>query len=214
MRVVMPCLLLGCANAPTTETTPVQPVPETFALTNTGNADQEGHTPRGFQGQGGGLFVGDNLNPGFPDGDGVQMFLSVNLGMTDLGQGRWTVESAVLASAVEPEIAGTPFADLGDLIAEEVMFDAFSSDLWDLPLPDDADSCVFATGPQGAFSCDLTAGLQRAIDARQRRFNVRLRFEDAGDNDGSQDMVFFYVDDRNATAPGIFSLDVVAADAE
>ena len=46
------------------------------SLENIGSGDMEGHTPRGFQGQGTGLFIGDNLNPNFPDGDGVHAYIS------------------------------------------------------------------------------------------------------------------------------------------
>ena len=42
----------------------------------------EGHTPRGFAGMGTGLFVGDNLNPGFPNDDGVQTWLTVDWSAT------------------------------------------------------------------------------------------------------------------------------------
>jgi len=39
----------------------------------------EGHTPRGFAGMGTGLFAGDDLNPNFPPGDGVQLYLTFDL---------------------------------------------------------------------------------------------------------------------------------------
>ena len=47
-------------------------------LQNQGGS-MEGHTPRGFRGMGTGLFAGDNLNQRFPDGDGVQLFLTFDL---------------------------------------------------------------------------------------------------------------------------------------
>ena len=76
-------------------------------LKNHGGAT-EGHTPRGFSGMGTGLFAGDNLNRNFPEGDGVQIFLSFDLSGLSPGQ----VQSAVLRSA-DASITGTPFKDLG-----------------------------------------------------------------------------------------------------
>jgi hypothetical protein len=78
-------------------------------LKNHGGA-MEGHTPRGFRGMGTGLFAGDNLNRNFPEGDGVQIFLSFDLNGLSPGQ----VQSAVLRSA-DASITGTPFKDLGAL---------------------------------------------------------------------------------------------------
>lgn len=52
--------------------------PNSTTIANSGST-MEGHTPRGFTGSGTGLFVGDNLNPDFPEGDGVQLFLSFKL---------------------------------------------------------------------------------------------------------------------------------------
>ena len=54
-------------------------------LKNHGGAT-EGHTPRGFSGMGTGLFAGDNLNRNFPEGDGVQIFLSFDLSGLSPGQ--------------------------------------------------------------------------------------------------------------------------------
>lgn len=191
------------------------PEPQRFQFENSGNANREGHTPRGFMGQGGGIFTGDNLNAGFPEGDGVQIFVSINLargldGESLLDSGVTTVQSATLAAAVEPQIEGSPFADLGDLIADEVVHDGFSAALWDLEPPTNAGSCVFATGPNQPFECDFVTAVQNALDEGRRFLDVRLRFETAGDNDGVQDMVFFFTQDVNATESGLFTLDVTA----
>lgn len=209
--LVMVIGVLGCNG----EETPEEPVSSSFSFDNTGNASREGHTPRGFQGQGDGIFTGDNLNGGFPEGDGVQLFISFNLARdVDGGSLRdsttTTVESAELAAAVEPTIEGSPFADLGDLLAEEVIHDGFSSELWDLEPPANAGSCVFATGPRQPFACDFTDAVQNALDDGRRFLDVRMRFETAGDSDGMQDMVFFFISDVNATDAGLFTLDVTA----
>jgi hypothetical protein len=209
---------VACASSPPSDP-PLDEIgaesaePQRFHLENSGTAEREGHTPRGFEGQGGGLFVGDDLNPGFPEGDGVQLYLSVDLGGPgddDLADGSFEIHSAVLASAVTPEIAGTPFDDLGQLTAEEVVFEEFSSELWDLPAPDGGARCTFADQPAGAFSCDLPLAVQSALDEERRYVNFRLLFDAAGDGDGEQDLVSFYLDDVNTSQPGIFSLVVTA----
>ncbi|MCP4871563.1 MAG: hypothetical protein GY898_22875 [Proteobacteria bacterium] len=180
---------------------------ESFSFTNTGDPDLEGHTPRGFQGQGGGLFAGDNLNAGFPEGDGVQIFLSVDI--SDLLDGAWDVESAVLSSEYG-STSGRPFEDLGDLTAEEIRFEAFSSALWDADLEAGGDSCVFGTSADGPFECDLAAAVQNSLDDGYDYLQLRFRLDDAGDSDGSQDLVQFFISNSNATEEGIFDLNVSA----
>ena len=70
----------------------------------------EGHTPRGFRGMGTGLFAGDNLNRAFPNGDGVQFFLSFDLSGLPEGD----IIRAELRSN-HLQVTGDPFGDLGAL---------------------------------------------------------------------------------------------------
>jgi len=180
---------------------------QAFSFGNTGDAGLEGHTPRGFQGQGLGLFVGDNINAGFPEGDGVQIFLTIDV--SDLLDGAWDVESAVL-STENHDTSGSPFEDLGDLRAEEIRFDAFSSALWDADVEDDGGDCVFATSSDGPYECDLAEALQHSLDDDYEYLQLRFRLEEAGDSDGAQDLVRFFLTDSNSTQPDIFDLDVSA----
>ena len=174
----------------------------TVVLHNQGGT-MEGHTPRGFRGMGTGLFVGDNLNPGFPNGDGVQLFLTFDL--IDVPAGK--VLSAVLRSD-NAHVRGTPFLDLGAVDAEEFRYDRFSAVLWNsAPLPNGA-RCVFATQVDGPFSCDLTSAVQRSLDDAYPFAQFRLRFDGAGDGDGSPDMVMFFIADSNTNQPRIFELVV------
>ena len=174
----------------------------TVILRNQGGA-MEGHTPRGFRGMGTGLFVGDNLNPGFPNGDGVQLFLTFDLSEVPAGK----VASAVLRSD-NVEVQGTPFLDLGAVNAEELRYERFSSALWDsAPLPRGA-TCVFATRVDGPFSCDLTGAVQRCLADAYPSAQFRLRSDRAGDGDGRADMVMFFISNSNTNQPGIFELEV------
>ena len=163
----------------------------------------EGHTPRGFQAMGTGLFAGDNLNRNFPDGDGVQIFLTFDL--TEVPQGK--VQSAVLSSE-NATVVGRPFEDLGELMVEEIRFESFSSALWNAaPLADGA-SCTLADSASGPFQCDLSVTVQRSLDDSYRYAQFRVRFEEAGDGDGSQDLLAFFKRDSNTNEPGIFQLEV------
>ncbi len=176
---------------------------EPVFLVNAGTSALEGHTPRGFQGMGSGLFVGDNLNASFPNGDGLQTFLSFDLGgISDL-----QVDKALLRS-VPPVFTGSPLQDLGNLIVEEVRYDNFSSALWNLVPEPGGRGCVLATSQEDPFECDLTALVQSSLDSGYPRAQLRLRLEQAGDGDSAQDMVMFFRTDSNTNEAGLFTLDI------
>jgi len=165
--------------------------------------NMEGHTPRGFQGQGTGLFVGDNLNPSFPNGDGLHAYLSFDL--KDVPNG--VVVSAVLSSN-DASFSGEPFESLGSLNVEEVRYDRFSSALWNLEALEGGASCVFADSMDGNFECDLSGAVQRSFDESYGYVQFRILFDKAGDGDGLQDMVMFFKTNSNTNEPGIFELDL------
>ena len=106
-----------------------------------------------------GLFAGDNLNPRFPNGDGVQMFLTFDLSALPSGK----VVSAQLRSE-NVSVQGMSLKDLGPLREEEVRYTEFSPALWNLRVPAGGDSCVFATSSKGPFQCSLTDAVQRSLD--------------------------------------------------
>ncbi|MEM1414910.1 MAG: hypothetical protein AAGH15_08415 [Myxococcota bacterium] len=177
--------------------------PMTFTLLNAGTTAMEGHTPRGFMGQGIGLFAGDNLNPRFPDGDGVHFFLSFDL--SSLPEG--TIESATLRSE-NADVAGSPYMDLGNLNLEEIRYAAFSSALWNAPVVDGGHTCVFATSAAGPFACDVTPLVESSRADAYGFAQMRMSLDTAGDNDGSQDLALFFITDSNTNEPGIFELEV------
>lgn len=177
---------------------PVGPEATTAEIPNRGD-DMEGHTPRGFPGSGRGLFVGDNLNSSFPDGDGVQIYLTF-----DLPEIR-SVEAALLTSDVL-HFSGTPFTDLGELLAEPMEYDSFGPDLYDLPASGDPAVCR-REGETGVV-CDITDQVDAAMSSGAGSVQVRLRFERAGDNDGDQDLAMFFREDSNINEPRLFTLRV------
>ena len=163
----------------------------------------EGHTPRGFRGMGTGIFVGDDLNPNFPAGDGVQAFL------TFAPLPERTVTAATLTSQ-QVKISGNPFRDLGALQADVIAYDRFSPDVWNLQPT--ATACIFPIAANGTIACDVTTVLNAAIADGRPSLQVRLRLATAADNDGTQDMVMFFATNANQNQPGLFTLDIVPAD--
>ena len=220
-------LLLGCGqSSPRVSSGPITPTPglasqeagdapiqqidssdhssenKVILLRNQGST-MEGHTPRGFPGMGTGLFAGDNLNPRFPDGDGVQMFLTFDLSAVPSGN----VVSALLRSD-NASVLGTPLKDLGPLRAEEVRYSEFSPVLWNLEPLAGGDNCVFATSSEGPFQCDLANAVQRSFNDSHALVQFRLLLDRAGDYDGTQDLIAFFIADSNTNQPGIFELEV------
>ena len=149
------------------------------------------------------MFAGDNLNPSFPDGDGVQIFLSFDLSTVPAGK----VVSAILRSD-RVAVRGTPFKDLGALRVEEIRYSKFSSALWNLEALAGGAACEFATSPSGPFQCDLAETVQRSLNDSYSLAQFRLLLDLAGDGDGVPDMVAFFISNSNTNQPGIFELEV------
>lgn len=171
-------------------------------ITNHGG-NMEGHTPRGFQGMGTGLFAGDNLNSRFPNGDGVQIFLTFDLENLPVRQ----LKSAILRTT-NIHLRGSPFRDLGPLRAQEVRYDRFSSALWNLDPLAEGHTCIFATEDSDAFECDVTEVVKRSIQDNYKYAQFRLRMEKAGDEDGNADLVSFFKIDSNTNERGIFEVEI------
>jgi hypothetical protein len=160
----------------------------------------EGHTPRGFAGSGTGLFVGDNLNSGFPDDDGVQLWLSFALPASGAAPTRAVLSSDVMT------VAGSPFEDLGTLLAEPVTYDGFGPQLFDLAADGPAVDCQRVGAER--LECDVTDAVTAALGSGSQSAQFRLRFERVADGDGNQDLALFFLTDSNINEPGIFHLDL------
>lgn len=160
----------------------------------------EGHTPRGFAGSGTGLFAGDNLNPGFPPDDGIQIWLTFQLPFVVP-----TPEVAILRSELlDPR--GSPFSDLGTLLAEPVAYDRFDAENFDLAASGQAVECVRPT--EGSVECDVTEAVSNAIDDSAARVQFRLKFQTLTDGDGEPDLARFFRTDPNTNERDIFTLDL------
>lgn len=169
-------------------------------ILNHGGSALEGHTPRGFQGMGTGLFAGDELNSNFPADDGVQIWLTF-----ELPAGQAAVEEAVLVSN-GLTVRGNPFETLGQLQAAPVRFDAFGPSV--VPLEPVGDSVTCPNPVGSTFTCDVSAAVAAEIDAGRDRVQLRLRFEGTSDPDGEQDLALFFLTDSNTNEPGIFRLEL------
>jgi hypothetical protein len=167
-----------------------------ISIPNQGGA-MEGHTPTGFAGTGTGLFAGDNLNPSFPEGQGVQTYLTFAL-PADI-----TVISARITSNVL-ETIGSPFEDLGLLLVEPVEYSSFGPEIFDLPALDNSVRCRVIG--ESSIECDVTSAVQAAVIEGGDTVQFRLRFERPADNDGQPDLAMFFRSDSNTNESGLFDL--------
>ncbi len=172
----------------------------TITVDNQGGT-MEGHTPRGFAGIGTGLFVGDNLNANFPNGDGLQMFLTFDVSNVSVD-----VTTSVTLRSSNARIEGAPLEDLGNLLVETVQYDSFSKASWDLEAGPFV--CVLGVSASNSFSCDVTEAVAQALERGDSLVQFRVRFEKAGDNDGSPDLVYFNSANSNRNESGIFQLEI------
>ena len=191
-------LVLGaCSAAATVPSTSDASLP--LVVTNQGGS-LEGHTPRGFAGTGTGLFAGDNLSPGFPEGAGVQFFLTFEL------PGSVPAASSVLLASDALVVQGSPFDDLGSLSAEVVAYESFGPQLFDAPALSDATPCI-RTG-DARLECDLSATVGPLLMEGVATVQVRLKFAQPADNDGKPDLAMFFRSDSNTNEPALFTLTI------
>ena len=194
-------LLIAAAFSAATGASTAEPTigaPAVITIANEGGA-LEGHTPTAFAGMGTGLFAGDNLNAGFPEGVGVQTYLTFVLppGLD--------VASAQLTSDAL-HVSGTPFEDLGLLVAEPVTYESFGPDLFDISPSGPHSGCTVAD--ETSIRCDVTEAVRAAVDVGDAAAQFRIRFELTADSDGLQDLALFYRADSNTNEAGIFELDI------
>jgi hypothetical protein len=147
-----------------------------------------------------GLFVGDNLNAQFPDGDGVQTFLTF-----PLPEGVSTSAATLHSDALGTR--GTPFEDLGALTVQRVEYTDFGPQLFNLAPSGDLVVCTIQRGT--SVTCDVTAAVQAAVADGGSSVQFRLRFEQVADNDGQADLAMFYRTDSNTNESGLFVLELV-----
>ena len=207
LSVATALLAAACGSAASTADAPEAETPESEAPTSTeisipnaGTTDLEGHTPRGFAGMGVGLFAGDNLNPNFPNGEGIQILLHFALPEGTTSPGQAILRSDVLSTS------GDALDALGPLRAARVEYDAFGPELFNIEPVSDLVVCELPT--ESSLSCDITESATAAIDAGRSSVQIQLTLELLSDNDGEQDLVLFNNGDSNLNEPGLFTLDL------
>ena len=171
-----------------------------ITIQNDGTTALEGHTPLGFAGSGVGLFAGDNLNPNFPDGEGIQILLSFLIPDGMLEPNVATLTSEVLSES------GNAFEALGELQAAGVSYEQFGPELFDIAPIGDLVTCERPT--ETSLECDVTEAAQDALEREATHIQIRLTFEEAADNDGEQDLALFNNGDSNLNEPGLFTLEL------
>ena len=195
LLVVITLVIAACSNAGSSVTTSTESG-GSYSIPNQGGA-MEGHTPTAFAGMGTGLFAGDNLNPSFPDGVGVQLYLTFAIpGDSDISNGQITSDAL--------HISGTPFEDLGPLLAEPVAYDSFGPELFDLSPIGPHSECAAASTT--SIVCDVTSAVQAAVDRGAELAQFRLRLANPGDSDGQQDLVMVFRSDSNTNEAGLVEL--------
>jgi hypothetical protein len=199
--LVLALAAAACTDV-TVETTAGSPAADPVISIENDGGDMEGHTPTGFAGSGTGLFVGDNLNPSFPNGEGVQAYLTFAL-PHDVVVDRALLTSNVLTTA------GTPFDDLGALLVEPVVYGAFGPELFALAASGAEGACRIVG--DSSVECDVTAAVHDALADGRDTVQFRLRFERPADNDGQADLAMFYRSDSNTNEAGLFALDLTSA---
>jgi len=162
--------------------------------------DGRGSHPRGFAGTGTGLFAGDNLNPSFPEGDGVQIFLTFEL------SGVAFDATSVVQAYDALVVVGSPFEDLGPLSTEVVSFDSFGPELFDTPALSDRAQCVRVD--VAGVRCDVGNIASPFLMGGDTVVQFRLLFEQPADMDGQQDLAMFFRSDSNTNQPGLFTLTI------
>jgi hypothetical protein len=186
----------GTANAEPAPTASDATSDDIVSVANEGGS-LEGHTPTAFAGMGTGLFAGDDLNPSFPEGVGVQTFLSFVV-PSEVDIGRASIVSDAL------QVSGTPFEDLGPLLAEPVVYESFGPELFDLAATGPHTECTLTS--RTSIECDATEALQATARDGRATVQFRLRFERPADNDGRPDLALFFRTDSNTNEAGLFEL--------
>ena len=204
MVALAPAVLL-VAGACTVAAAPADteaPSGDVISVSNEGGS-REGHTPTGFAGMGTGLFAGDNLNPAFPDGIGVQIYLTF-----ELPDGVTASDARVTSDALT--VSGTPFEDLGPLLIEPVRYSSFGPELFDIEAVGEPVEC--SRPDATSIACDVNEAVGLAIAEALAEVQVRLRFEQPADSDGRQDLAMFFRTDSNTNEAGIFELELTPSD--
>jgi len=188
----------ACAGNETATTSSAPPTADSITVSNQGGV-LEGHTPTGFAGSGTGLFAGDNLNASFPDGVGVQLFLTFALPL-DVGIG----DARIVSDALH--ISGTPFEDLGPLLVEPVSYETFGPELFDLIATGPHSECTVVD--ETAIVCDVSTAVEELVGEGSVTAQFRIRFTRPADGDGQQDLAMFFRRDSNTNESGIFELEI------
>ena len=188
----------ACSGAGTATTSSTPPAADSVTVSNQGGA-LEGHTPTGFAGSGTGLFAGDNLNASFPDGVGVQLFVTFAL-PRDVGIG----DARIVSDALH--VSGTPFEDLGPLLIEPVSYETFGPELFDLVATGPHSECTVIG--EAAIVCDVSTAIEELVGEGSDTAQFRIRFTRPADGDGQQDLAMFFRRDSNTNESGIFELEI------
>lgn len=175
------------------------------AIPNQGSG-REGTALSSSFGTAGPLFVGDELNPNVPTGEGLQIWLAFGLGevMDTIDENDLPV--VTLRSQALQRVDGDPFGDFGDLMVQLVAGDSFPPDDAARDSGGPAVACVADVGA-GGLTCDVSELVADAVAGGAEELAFRLFFDTLSDEDGQPDLVYFFVSDENTNEIGNFTLE-------
>lgn len=136
-------------------------------------------------------------------GDGVQIFQTFDLENLPDGD----LLTATLRSA-NIHARGSPFDDLGPLLAPKLRYARFSPALWNLGPLLGWRVCTLAAEESDEFQCDVTDFVRRSLQDGCMYARLRLRMEKTSEGDRDTDLVSFFKTDSNNDEPGIFELKI------
>ncbi|NOX30686.1 MAG: hypothetical protein GXP35_11680 [Actinobacteria bacterium] len=192
----------------------VSPFPEPFENTasrvvvpNQGGAF-EGSALTASEGVANSLFVGDELSPDIPEGEGLEAWITFGLEEVTETLTSGSITAVTLRSQAMVDVVGDPFGELGNITATLVDNPEFPPSADARAAAQGGDSVICVADPDAAsLTCDVAELVADAASEGADRVSFRLKFDTASDTDGEPDIAFFFITDQQFNDVGIFTLE-------
>ncbi len=192
----------------------VSPFPEAFensatrvVVPNQGGA-LEGSALSASEGVANSLFVGDELSPDIPDGEGLEAWITFGLQDVTETLTSGAITAVTLRSQAMIDVVGDPFVELGNITATLVDDPEFPPSVDAKVAAEAGDSVICVADPDSAsLTCDVAELVADAAASGADRVSFRLKFDTASDSDGEPDIAFFFITDQQFNDIGIFTLE-------
>ncbi|MBN4047395.1 FKBP-type peptidyl-prolyl cis-trans isomerase [Acidimicrobiaceae bacterium AH-315-P05] len=154
------------------------------------------------------LFVGDELSPDIPEGEGLEAWIS--FGLEDVADTLTSgaITAVTLRSQAMLEVVGDPFVELGNITATFVDNPEFPPNADAKVAAEGGDSVICVADPDAAsLTCDVAELVADAAANGADRVSFVLKFDTPSDTDGEPDIAFFFITDQQLNDVGIFTLE-------